>query len=125
MENLFSKKTSVIRKMIEKRISTSPMSVGDILSSQVKYLSNSTVWNCPEGMIFNIIDSYLYKIRLGKDEKTAIAEIETDEVSENYNIDLPTNLTDYVHYRLNKEYPVFAYLYTNDLIHDFYDMISK
>ncbi|MDR2292175.1 MAG: hypothetical protein LBE11_01715 [Prevotellaceae bacterium] len=125
MENLFSKKTSVIRKMIEKRISTSPMSTGDILPAQVKYLSDSTVWNCPESMIFNIIDSYLYKIKLGKNEKDAIKEIETDEASIIYDINLPTNITDYVHYRLNEEYPVFAYLYTDSLIHDFYDMVSK
>jgi hypothetical protein len=125
MENLFSKKTSVIRKMIEKRISTNPMSVGDILPSQVKYLSDSTVWNCPESMIFNIIDSYLYKIRLGKNEKDAIKEIDTCEESIICNTDLPTNLTKYVHYRLNEEYPIFAYLYTDSLIHDFYDMISK
>ncbi|MDR2065175.1 MAG: hypothetical protein LBP85_05655 [Prevotellaceae bacterium] len=124
MKNLFSKKTFIIRKMIEKRILTNPMSVGEILPSQVKYLSDSTVWNCPEGMIFNIIDLYLYKIRFGKDKKDAIKEIETEEKSENYSV-MPANITDYIHYRLNEEYPIFTYLYTDSLIRDFYDIVIK
>jgi hypothetical protein len=124
MENLFSKKTTVIRRMIEKRILANPMSAGEISPSQVKCLSNNTVWNCPESMIFSIINSFLYRIRFGKDEKNAIIEIEIEEESGNYNKHLPTKLTDYIHYRLNEEYPIFAYLYTDDLIHDFYDMIS-
>lgn len=110
--------------MIEKRILTNPMSVGEILPSQVKYLSDSTVWNCPEGMIFNIIDLYLYKIRFGKDKKDAIKEIETEEKSENYSV-MPANITDYIHYRLNEEYPIFTYLYTDSLIRDFYDIVIK
>ncbi|MDR2125865.1 MAG: hypothetical protein LBP63_03440 [Prevotellaceae bacterium] len=123
MENLFLKKTSVIRKMIEKRVSIRPMAVGDILPSQVKYLSDSTILECPESMIFHIIDSYLYGIRLGKDEKNAIMEIENEEKSGIYDIEIPTNITDYIRYRLQEEYPIFAYLYTNNLIHDFYDMV--
>ncbi|MDR1552278.1 MAG: hypothetical protein LBS69_02290 [Prevotellaceae bacterium] len=125
MGNLFSKKTAIVRKMIEKRISTNPMSIGEISSSQVKYLSDNTVWNCPESMIFSIINSYLHRIRFGKDEKNAIIEIEIEEESGNYNNHLPTKLTDYIHYRLHEEYPIFAYLYTADLIYDFYDMISN
>jgi hypothetical protein len=109
--------------MIEKRISTNPLRVGEILPSQVKYLPDSTICECPECMIFNIINSYLYKIRLGTAEKNAIKEIEAEEVG-NRNIILPSTLVGYVHYRLNKEYPIFSYLYTDDLIYVFYDMIS-
>ncbi|MDR1347533.1 MAG: hypothetical protein LBJ63_03760 [Prevotellaceae bacterium] len=124
MENLFSKTTSVIRRMIEKRISTNPMSVGDISPLHIKYLPDNTIWNCPESMIFSIINSYLHKIRLGVCEKDAVMEIEEEEFA-NYNIHLPATLESYVQYRLNEEYPIFAYLYTDSLINDFYYMISS
>ncbi|MDR1199097.1 MAG: hypothetical protein LBK94_08845 [Prevotellaceae bacterium] len=124
MENLFSKTTSVIRRMIEKRISTNPLLVGDILPLHVKCLSNSTIWNCPESMIFSIINSYLHKIRSGMSEKDAVTEIEEEEFA-NYNLHLPATLAGYVQYRLNEEYPIFAYLYTDSLINDFYYIISN
>lgn len=125
MKNLFLQTTSVIRKMIEKRISINPMSVGEISTFQVKYLPDSTILGCPESMIFCIINSYLHKIQSGMREKDAIMEIEEEEFENFNNIHSPAILTDYIRYRLNEEYPIFAYLYTDNLIHDFYDMISN
>jgi hypothetical protein len=129
--NSLQGRTDVIRKMIEKRILRRPMIQGDILPSQVKYLPDIAVWGCPEGMIFNIINSYIQKQQTGiyDIENEIIEEIEEEDniFDENYytSSSYPKTLIPYVHYRLSKEYPDFAYLYTSDLIDEFHNMLKQ
>ncbi|MDR2127092.1 MAG: hypothetical protein LBP63_09720 [Prevotellaceae bacterium] len=129
--NSLQGRTDIIRKMIEKRMLRRPMIAGDISLSQLKYLPDIAVWGCPEGMIFNIINEYIQKqqteIYDNEDEIIEEIEEENNAFEGNYhNSSLyPKALIPYVHYRLRKEYPDFAYLYTNDLINEFYNMLKQ
>jgi hypothetical protein len=129
--NSLQDRTDIIRKMIEKRILRRPMIQGDILPAQVKYLPDIAVWGCPEGMIFNIINEYIQKQQTEyyDTESEIIEEIEDEDNSfdgNNYkSSSYPKTLIQYIHYRLRKEYPEFDYLYTNDLITEFYNMLKQ
>ena len=116
-------RTEIIRETITERMKYTPQP-GDLSFSELKNCPELLIWGFPEGTIFNIVTSYYLYLKQGYTAKDAICEIEALE--ENRGDIFPTNtLTEYVKYRLQKEHAPFVYLYSEELLHSFQNLIKR
>lgn len=119
----FHQRSEIIREMIAERMKYAPHP-GDLSFSELKNWPELLIWGFPEGTIFNIVTSYYLYLKQGYTAVDAICEIEALE--ENRGDIFPMeSLTEYVKYRLEKEYTSFNYLYSEELLHSFQNLIKR
>ena len=119
----FKQRTEIIREMIVQRMSYAPHP-DDLSISELKVWPDLLIWGCPEGMIFNIINSARLYLNQGFSVQEAIREIEECEEGNVNDTRLFSSLNEYILYRLQKEYSPFAYLYDDVLLTRFENFVS-
>ena len=120
----FKQRTEIIREMIAQRMSYAPHP-DDLSISELRVWPDLLIWGCPEGMIFNIINSARLYLNQGFSVQEAIREIEECEEGNVNDTRLFSSLNEYILYRLQKEYSPFAYLYDDVLLTRFENFVSS
>lgn len=120
----FKQRTEIIREMIVQRMSYAPHP-DDLSISELRVWPDLLIWGCPEGMIFNIINSARLYLNQGFSVQEAIREIEECEEGNVNDTRLFSSLNEYILYRLQKEYSPFAYLYDDVLLTRFENFVSS
>jgi len=123
-------KTEIIKELIlkQKRINSSATSS---LPDNLDLVPVITLWDRPEATIMNIVQSYFIGKKKGKSVSKIIQEIiEIDEIfppSDNSysNFNTDSDIIEYIHYRLAKDYPLLAKFYNNDFIDYCFEFIAS
>lgn len=115
----------IIKELIKRRVNNKLFD-GDINLYEVNSLPDIMVWGSPEGTIFSIFRTDFSLSKLGKNENQIIEHLEVF-ASDGFPKTpiLPDNINAYIKFRLKREFPMIAHLYTDSIILNYKNIIYE